>query len=412
MVARATGALHCGAMRVLGKIAAAVALGALTLIAAALLFDALGLVGLALALLAVGATIARKLRARALAAAAAAIPLLTVAGGLWPRGVAPHGLEGATVEDIPLGAAASGRPLRPFSFSWEPSTRHLVVTHAHGDDGGSGVTLVDLGGAAPLTRYLDGPEQHAHSATELPAQATIAVHGSGESVPRRFLYPLAGGAPPVERHETRFTELETSALDPRVGRLFLSDLARQMIAAMPPAAFVAGDFADATEWRSPFQNLKQLVLDPARGGVLLGRADLPGRVLRLDAASGETTSRTLGLYVPAIAIDGARRELIASQTYRNSIAVLDATSLRVLRRRVLGGWPYGVAPIAPLGWIAVGTYIGERVLFVDAATLAPRASLRACARVRGLFFDERDSFLYVGDACGLRRVRMPVAARP
>lgn len=395
-------------MRVLGTIAAGAALAALSLIAAALLFDALGLAGLALASLAVRATLARKLRARTLAAAAAAIPLLSLTGGLWPRAVPPHGLEGATVEDIPLGTSASGHPLRPFSFSWDPSTRHLVVTHAHGDDGGSGVTLVDLGGATPVTRYFDGPEEHAHSATELPAQDTIAVHVSSESVPRTFLYPLAGAVPPVERHETRFTELETSALDPRVGRLFLSDLARQTIAAMSPAAFVAGDFTDVSEWPSPFLNLKQLVLDPARGGVLLGRADLPGRVLRLDSASGATTSRTVGLYVPAIAVDGARRELIASQTYRNSIAVLDANSLRVLRRRVVGGWPYGVEPIAPLGWIAVGSYVGERVLLLDAETLAPRASLRACSKVRSLFFDERDAYLYVGDVCGLHRVKLPV----
>ncbi|MBK7974033.1 MAG: hypothetical protein IPK07_12415 [Deltaproteobacteria bacterium] len=393
-------------MRALGRILAGVALTALTLVAAAILFDWLRYAGLAIATAAAAATLARKLPARVLVAAALAIPAAVLLGGWWPRLFAPYGLDDAVIEDLPLGVSATGRPLRPFLFSWNPATRHLLVTHAHGDDGGSGVTLVDLSEITPRTDYFPGPEEHAHSATELAAQATVAVHVSSEAVPRTFLYPLAGDAPPIERFETRFAELEASVLDARVDTLFLSDLRRQMLGAISPASFVTGDFSALAEWRAPFQNVKQLVLDPERGGVVVGRSDLPGRVLRLDAASGAITTRSLGLYCPAIAIEGRRHELYATQTYRNSIAVLDASTLRVLRRRVIGGWPYDAEPITTRGWIAVGSFIGNRVLFLDAETLALRASLGACAKVRSLFFDERDAFLYFGDACGLHRVRL------
>lgn len=395
-------------MRWLGRLLGAVALIPLALLATALAFDALRYAGLAIAVVAAAATIARKLGGRAFAAAALAIPLAVLAGGLWPRLVAPHGLEGAVIEDIPLGTSASGRPRRPFSFSWNASTRHLLVTHAHGDDGGSGVTLVDLTGPAPSTRYFPGPEEHAHSATELPAQERLVLHVSSESVPRTFLYPLTGDAPPLERFETRFTELETSVLDARVDTLFLSDVKRRTIAAMPPADFVAGDFARVVERPAPFQNVKQLVPEPDHGGVVYGRADLTGRVLRLDGESGAIEEAGVGLYVPAIAIDGMRRALYATQTYRNSIAELDSDTLRVRRRHVIGGWPYGVEAVAPLGWVAVGTYIGERVLFLDAETLAVRASLPACTKVRSLFFEARDSYLYFGDLCGLHRVKLAV----
>ena len=398
-------------MRELARPLGAVALVPLALLAAALVFDALGYAGLAIVVAAIAATIRRKLGPRTLVAAAIAIPLVVLGGGLWPRLSAPRGLEGALVEDIALATSASGRPRRPFSFSWNAGTRHLLVTHAHGDDGGAGVTLVDLSRGTPTTRYFPGPEEHAHSATELPAQDTIAVHVSSESVPRTFFYPLTSGTPPVERFETRFTELETSVLDPRIDTLFLSDPERRMLEAMPPADFVAGHFERLVEHPAPFQSVKQLVLDPGRPGVVYGRADLPGRVLRLDAASGAIEDAGVGLYVPSIAIDTRRRALYATQTYRSSIVELDTDSLRVRRRRVIGGWPYGVEPVAPRGWIAVGSYIGNRVLFLDAETLAVRASLPACAKVRSIFFDERDSVLYFGDECGLHRVRLAAPPR-
>ncbi len=69
------------------------------------------------------------------------------------------------------------------------------------------------------------------------------------------------------------------------------------------------------------------------------------------------------------------------------------------------GLPRSVEFVAPLDLIAVGTYQGWKLLLLDARTFETLARVPTCDLVRGLVFDDVTQALYVGDGCGVLRIR-------
>ncbi|MFN7953001.1 MAG: hypothetical protein U0610_14870 [bacterium] len=342
----------------------------------------------------------------------------TVLGlGYLPAGIAPAGTDGLIVDRILSGNTT-------LRFGKAPGDPLLVVLHGHigqSDLGTPGLSLIDLATEPPRVRFVPRPTSKPESATILPDRGVVVVHESGgpDSVQSVSLFIDPVTLESRERVEEGFDReswferrfmvqaVFKSVYDPSTSQLYIVNRNKSEILAVPVDEFLAEGLGRARHYSVPeVPILEEAFLDPHNPRRLFCRGEFYARFMaELDLDTG--ARRTIG--VPpwhwGFTLDPTRPRIYLARGAANALSVIDRDRHEVVANLLTPGLPRSVEFVAPLDLIAVGTYQGWKLLLLDARTFETLARVPTCDLVRGLVFDDVTQALYVGDGCGVLRIR-------
>jgi len=118
------------------------------------------------------------------------------------------------------------------------------------------------------------------------------------------------------------------------------------------------------------------------------------------------------LYMPRatwnIAFDEERNQLYLSRPMDFGFYVVDSEKFILKKKVRTGGVPRAICNLTGAGAVAVGLYIGNKLLIYDTNSFRLLYMIPACPKVRSIVYDSKRRKLYFTDKCGIHLVRIPV----
>ncbi len=294
----------------------------------------------------------------------------------------------------------------------------LGVTHTHGAWKGLSV-IQDPAADDPIAKFVPLDAADPHDATYLPDEHRFLVHDDPLSCNRGTPNVLGGhdGVFVVDATSGRsypqidLLNTHRSELDPRGGRLYLLLRTENRVTATTPTRFLSGEAGRDPSWPIPGVSLLlDVALDPVRENqvYLLGE-DHSTTLVALDATSGTMRSLRVGAGESGLAVDPRGERIFVARWAAQRITVVRPDPLTVEREVTVLGGPRKIATLGELPAIAVVTYTGRAVLFLDTRRFEVLGRIPACRLGRDIAYDEERHTLYWADACGVHRASFSAA---
>lgn len=342
--------------------------------------------------------------------------ILAPTGFLAVMGLAPSFVSELASEMVAVRSLVTGNAAYRLTLAADGSW--LAATHTHGAR--KGLSLIqDPASDDPLVKFVPLDAADPHDATYLPGDHRFLVHDDPLSCNRGTPNALGGhdGVFVVDAASGRsYPQLDLlnthrSELDVRTGRLYLLLRTENRVVATTPARFLAGESGRDPSWLVPGVSLLlDIALDPVREhqAYLLGEDHSTGLVA-LDSASGAMRSLQVGAGQSGLAVDPRGERIFVARWVAQRISVIRAEPLSVEREVTLLGGPRKIATLGELPAIAVLTYTGKAVLFVDTQRFETLGRIPACRLGRDIAYDPARHALYWADACGVHRASLSAA---
>ena len=316
-------------------------------------------------------------------------------GALAPIVLPEKGTEDLVREDVPIREG-------PYRITSGEDLERLLITHAHHPSGPPGVTIVDQ--VTDSTEFHEFGTSCGHYGSYMPHMDLAIVHDTGLFA--THLLEVSTGAL-TTRFDPRRAEVWQSYYDARIDALYVLDNTYAELFRTPPEHFVERGLQDLTAWPVGLDRPDGFTLHPSHPDRVFVRGKQHhSQVVELDTLTGKRQSTRVPAPFWRLSPDFERRRLYVSR-WPGIVTVIDSDTLEIERHVFVGGAPRPVTPLPSLNAVAVGMFLGHRVLILDDETFEVKVRLRACLAVRDFLFDEARQLLWWIDDCGLHRLRFP-----
>ncbi|MEW5945295.1 MAG: hypothetical protein AB1742_03770, partial [bacterium] len=322
----------------------------------------------------------------------------------------PETLSRKTIHD------SAGGAMIPYNVFLGGDGRYLYATFAHTDKNGFGRTDLTKKPPAGLQFNRYPAERWPAYATLIPDLNVAVVH----SFYRSTLYRIRRNQRLAVTHfvdldsfeekltrEYKILDPVRSVYDPESRKIYIINKIGGELWVFPVDDFLRGETGGAAKMKiRNVWSLDGLLLDSRRNALYLyGEAGFELKEINLE--TGGMRSAFLPKSSWDMALDEEHSVLYVSRPMNFGFDVIDVETFSFLRRVRTWGVPRAVCALKGAGAVAVGMYIGNRVLVYDTTNFRRLYVIPACEKVRSIAYDAGERKLYFGDRCGIHVARIP-----
>ncbi|MEW6201289.1 MAG: hypothetical protein AB1546_04895, partial [bacterium] len=209
------------------------------------------------------------------------------------------------------------------------------------------------------------------------------------------------------RLETVVRDLTRSVYDPQTDQIIVIDKRECDLWLVPVDDFIAGNMDNARKYH--FQDMLAMddaVLNPKKNAAYIYGEGGYG-IKEINLKSGKVRSLFMPKATWGLTLDEQRNQLYLSRPMDFGFYVVDSEKFVLKKKIRTRGIPRGICNLDGADAVAVGLYVGNKLLIYDTKKFGLLYAIPACAKIRSVVYDDKGRKLYFADNCGVHLVRIP-----